>query len=565
MSIRSTRIHMEAEARYRFGRLPSPWRQILRSDATAVEKMAAGGDDGPRILCATSVGASAAVLPVDSLVAMALAARGAEPHMLLCDQVLPACEVATVGQFPRIEDFVERGPQHGLCRGCYAQGYAHYRPLPLPLLRYSDFITKQEVAHHLEVARGLSVEECCHYVHDGIEVGEHVRANLLRFFGSGTLADTELTQAVAARYLAGALTAMTVVRRVFEQIQPVCSVAHHGIYVPQGVVGQVARDRGIRVVNWGPSYRNTTVIYSHGDTYHRTLMDEPTANWRQMLWTEMREQQIDEYLAERRQGKGDWSWMAGVAEPIEQRDRLVSELGLDPAKPIIGLLTNVLYDANLFYQSNAFEDMLAWLFVTIDYFIDHSGLQLVIRIHPHEHQSAMVVQCVGAEIKERYGTLPASIKVIPSESNYSTYALMALCRAVLIYGTKTGVELAPTGVPVIVAGEAWIRNKGVTHDVSTREDYRDVLRQLPTMQRSSRDVVTLAKKFAYHFFFRRMIPLASLDPDADWPPRLRIHALSDLRPGKDPGLDVVCEGILRGKEFVYDPPEERVAGPVVAR
>ncbi len=46
----------------------------------------------------------------------------------------------------------------------------------------------------------------------------------------------------------------------------------------------------------------------------------------------------------------------------------------------------------------------------------------------------------------------------------STYALMSLCNSAIIYGTKMGVELTSVGLPVIVAGEAWIRNKGLTHD-----------------------------------------------------------------------------------------------------
>ncbi len=44
------------------------------------------------------------------------------------------------------------------------------------------------------------------------------------------------------------------------------------------------------------------------------------------------------------------------------------------------------------------------------------------------------------------------------------------CSTVLIYGTKTGVELSAQGTPVIVGGEAWIRNKGLTMDASSPND-----------------------------------------------------------------------------------------------
>ncbi len=51
-----------------------------------------------------------------------------------------------------------------------------------------------------------------------------------------------------------------------------------------------------------------------------------------------------------------------------------------------------------------------------------------------------------------------------------------LCDAVLIYGTKTGVELSSRGIPVVVAGEAWVRGKG--HHRSThapQEEYFGIL------------------------------------------------------------------------------------------
>ena len=61
-----------------------------------------------------------------------------------------------------------------------------------------------------------------------------------------------------------------------------------------------------------------------------------------------------------------------------------------------------------------------------------------------------------------------------------------------------------------------------------------------------------ARKYAYHFFFRRMIPLKCVKAmDASPPFRANIGTLQSLCPGQDPGLDVICEGILHGAEFVY--------------
>jgi len=240
---------------------------------------------------------------------------------------------------------------------------------------------------------------------------------------------------------------------------------------------------------------------------------------------------------------------AALRPELQERDDLMRELELDPTRPIFGLLTNVLWDAQLYYEGHAFENMLDWLWATLDHFVAHPELQLIVRIHPHEVKAGNR-QPVGVEIARRYPELPANINVISYDHSYNTYALMSLCRAVLIYGTKTGVELAPLGIPVVVAADAWIRNKGLTLDASSRAEYEVLLDRLPEIEPLDPETVARARRFAHHYFFRRMIPLRAIETDGD--PRLRVSSLDDLLPGADPGLDVICDGVLAGTPFVFD-------------
>ncbi|MFV1977802.1 MAG: capsular biosynthesis protein, partial [Myxococcota bacterium] len=228
-------------------------------------------------------------------------------------------------------------------------------------------------------------------------------------------------------------------------------------------------------------------------------------------------------------------------------------LGIDLSKPTIGLLTNVIWDAQLHYRANAFGSMMEWILATIDYFTRRTDLQLVIRVHPAEIRGTVPSrQRVTDEIGRLRGSCPANVFVIPPESPVSTYAVMDRCNAVLIYGTKTGVELSARGTPVIVGGEAWIRNKGLTLDAASPEEYLALLDRLPLAGRLDDATVTRARKYAYHFFFRRMIPIAAMKPTGEWPPyRMSVKTLAELEPGRDRGLDVVCDGILDAQPFVY--------------
>jgi hypothetical protein len=126
------------------------------------------------------------------------------------------------------------------------------------------------------------------------------------------------------------------------------------------------------------------------------------------------------------------------------------------------------------------------------------------------------------------------------------------------------VELTSIGFPVIVAGEAWIRNKGLTTDVTSRDQYRETLSRLPFGARLDERTVEQARKYAYHFFFRRMIPISFMEPTGEWPPyRAAIESLDQLERGSDPGLDVICEGILTGREFIFPAEKLGVSGSTV--
>lgn len=411
-------------------------------------------------------------------------------------------------------------------------------PLGLPIDRYSQYLDNN--------AQPVSSLES--NANSGID--EHAYAGALRYFGRGTLPDGAIGENVLAKYIEGAERTAAMMRRLVAENRPEVAVFHHGIYVPQGVVGNVLRGTGVRVVNWGPAYRKGTVIFSHGNSYHHTMMDEEPAQWSDIHWSEDEDAAVMSYLRSRWTGGNDW---INFQENAEQDISIIKErLALDFSRPVIGLLTNVIWDAQLHFRQSAFPSMLDWLFASIEYFIKRSDLQLVIRIHPAEVLGTVPSrQCATDEIFGRFGVLPPHIKIIGPEEKISTYSLMALCNSVLAYGTKTALELACTGLPVVVAGEAWCRGKGFTVDVSSPDEYLLTLDRLPFSTPLTAEQITAARKYAYHFFFRRMITVRNLSPlDRFGPYAVKVSRLDDLLPGADPGLDIICDGILENKPFV---------------
>jgi hypothetical protein len=541
------------------------WPDLLGADYPRLRaRVAALPANAPRVLVAPSVG-HPSMTTLDSVLAVALTLRGARVDVLLCDEALPACQVCLLGQLQNewvTNEFLAYGPKRELCRTCFSPAEAMFTGLGVRVLRYGDFLRDDERELAWRLARTLTAGEICGYVADGLPIGEHARAGAIRFFARASLEREPHGEAVLRRYFAAALITRFAVARLLSATRYVSATFNHGIYVPQGIVGAVARQSGTRVVTWIQSYRKNSFIFSHADTYHHTLMSEPVSSWTDLDWDEQVEGDLMAYLKSRWTGAMDWISFSHA--PETDLEAITRETGIDFSKPSIGLLTNVMWDAQLHYPRNAFNDMWEWLLTTIAYFASRPDLQLIIRVHPAELRGHIKSrQPIADEIRHEIGELPPNVIVIPPESGVSTYAVMTRCDSVLIYGTKTGVELTSLGIPVIVAGEAWIRNKGLTIDVRSRAHYKEVLDSLPLNRRLDEATMRRAKKYAYHFFFRRMIPLGVIKPTVgkSWATyAVDVSSLDALEAGRDAGLDTMCDGILRGTEFIYPAERLRTAG-----
>jgi hypothetical protein len=547
---RSTRL-MRRWYYARFDAYPD-WSRMLERDGAqwAAAREAARG--GPRVLLVTSVGSYAHAVTLESALAVALTLRGAEVHTVLCDAALPACAECEASLYPAMQRFIDRGPSGDLCRDCRWPAERVYDALGLKVVRYSEWITDDERDQAASMARAMPVDRVRDLRIDDLAIGEHAYAGALRFFASGSLDEEPHGEAVLRRYLEAALLTARATRRLLREGGYANATFTHGIYVPWGIVGEVARRERVPVSTWNVAYRKRRFIFSHNDTYHHTLMNEPVSQWEDLDLKPAHERELMNYLASRREGLFDWIVFHRPTKQDPQK--IAGTLGLAADRPVVGLLTNVSWDAQLHYPANAFPSMLDWLVQTVRYFERRPDLQLLMRVHPAEISGFPVSrQPVLRELGRRIPQLPANVIVVPPESGLSTYALMSLCNSAIIYGTKMGVELSSVGLPVIVAGEAWIRNKGITCDASTPEEYFQLLDKLPFPGRLSDAQIARARRYAYHFFFNRMIPLPFIEPKAGYPIyTLKVDDLDQLRPGATSGLDVICDGILHQRPFVMD-------------
>jgi hypothetical protein len=504
---------------------------------------------GPRVAIATSLGLQFAANTMDSLLAVALTLRGAIVEPIFCDGALPACQVIDHTLSPSVARIAAKGPQPDFCDVCQSSARRLYTPLGLNVRHFSEGLTPEDA--------GLAKR----FAQDWIDQSEtadmdprarHALAGALRFFGRAELPEDAQSRAIHARYLESAFLSAAAMQRLFAANRYDVVIAHHGIYTPQGLVAHVAREQDRRLVTWHAAYRTGRIIYQHRDTYHIEMPREDEAAWNRPIGAS-EDAALGAYLTDRETGAQDWITFQRKAP--EDAAALSVRLDLPASGKIYLLAANVAWDARLHYPASAYGHMIDWALDTVRWFAERPDRTLIIRCHPGEVVSSpRANDRLDMAIKAAFPVLPSNVRVIPPEDDTNTYALAQLSAGVLVFNTKLGMEMAARGKPVLVAGDAWIRGKGFSKDATSPDHYHALLADPETFEPLTGERQDRARRYAYHFFFRRCIPLGAIDTASGWPlASLRADAFNLARPGQDMGMDIVCNGVLNQTAFEMQP------------
>lgn len=503
--------------------------------------------DGTKVLIVTSLGLHFTANTIDTLFGLALTFRGARVQFAYCDGVLPACQMIDHNIVPSVSRTAKSGPQPDFCKVCTNTARRVHKPIGLPIHYYSKYIDDEDDRRATDFAQSV-IEKT-----DSAQTKElvvHAKAGALRFFGREYLdLDKPHVQSIYVRYLKAAWLADAAARKIIMNGNYDVVVAHHGIYVPQGPILEVARETKTRVVTWHSSYRKQHLIYQHNDTYHREMVKEKPSRWNKEVLSPQQDEDLTHYLKSRKIGALDW--ITFQRRQPETNEEIRKRFNLDKTKPVYLMAANVAWDARLHYPQSAFGSMKEWVVETVRWFIAHPDKYLIVRCHPGEIMSSPVAQDRLDDILAHlFPELPDNIKIVTPEMKANTYALANVSEGILIYNTKLGMELAAVGKPVVVAGDAWIRGKGFSRDATKPEDYKALLDDKKTFLPLSKVETQRARCYAYHFFFRRCVPLSMLEVEGRWPlVSLNKNTVSLSKSGKDKGLDIICNGIMNSTPF----------------
>jgi hypothetical protein len=463
-----------------------------------------------------------------AVMAHALQLRGASVHMLTCGGGLEVCDRANTYEAPPMPcrscaRFVEHSMDaHGFHHTSMRQYWAPGDEGGWPEL---DERSRDELAD----------------VRDGdVALGRLIDIPLKWFLCAADLDDDPLAGVTSRAFLRSARRIARGIERALDDIEPDIIVLLNGLFLFEGIAWALAERRGIDVVTYERAFLKETLVFSRETP---AGFYDFSADWAKAArpLTDGENTELDDYLARRRQGGAfDQFW--------EFRERAVDR----GTGRLAVLFTNLTWDTAVIGRDAAFPGIRAWVDTVIEAFAARPEHRLVIRVHPSELHlpGKRTRDGLEAYIRSRFETLPPNVEIVSADDLTSSYPLMDHADVGLVYTSTTGLELALSGTPVIVAGATHYRDKGFTLDADDAEEFLDQLDAVLADPARFAPDVDRARQYAHFFFFRAPIAAPAVVEPVPGLARITTDDLDDLRPGANAALDRICDGILLGTSFI---------------
>lgn len=297
---------------------------------------------------------------------------------------------------------------------------------------------------------------------------------------------------------------------VFDRTKPKMMVLIEANYAMMGALVDAAIQRDVNVIQITQPARDDAFIMKrltketrrhHPFSVSRSTMKQ----FEKFPWSKNHEHELMVEFQNRYGGK--W-FLQNRNQPgvvAKSREDIQRQLNLDPTKKTAIVFSHILWDANLFYGEDLFEDYGDWFVQTVKAACENPRVNWVIKLHPANLWKRAREGVTGRYseeqlISDHIGTLPEHVKLLYPNTDISTWSLFEFADyGVTVRGT-IGMEMPCLGVPVFTAGTGRYSSLGFTIDSKLKEEYLDKLGRIQEFGRMKDEQTLLAKKHAYIAF-----------------------------------------------------------------
>jgi len=453
-----------------------------------------------KILFASSVGMNPDFY-LGSILAKAMNDLGHETLTLICDKSLYACFNCSLIDFSEkfLKDKINENKSKNICYICNKYGTKIVNDGKLNFVNYSNFFNSDRIEHEFQKINNIqNIDSLKKYTYNKINIGNHSFSATVRFFANPNIKIENNHLKVFQSYTKSGLITVEVLKNLSKKFDFTHIVLDHGIYIPQGIIVEYCKKLKKNITTYATEIRNKCFIFSKNQSYHYEIVKK--IDLKNIQLTKKKISHTLNFLKQRRLGVNQW---------LLFNERIKTEkIKIDKKKINLAIFTNVLWDARVHFKEAVFETCEEWVLNTIKVISELSpnNINLYIRIHPGEEKGF---------VKSRYPLAPLIydyikknninfVKVIDSSDNFNSYDLANTCDYSICYASKIAIELAAIGKKVITTGDAWTRNKNITHDIKNKKEYKQVIKNINDKVYNYKFNKKNAIKFAYYYLFEAM-------------------------------------------------------------
>ena len=523
------------------------WNKILKGKRKLISKLHLDNYKDQKILIATSTGGLNFTTQIECLVSLALYIKGYEVEFILCDGKMNSCLMAQHNTIS--ENEIINSGMKKICGACFSYGNIVISELGFKINYYSEFLSEKDLQKIKNITQYLSFDEMKNFKFEEIFLGEHAFANLLRYYSVGRIKINEKNTKIFRNFIFSSIVTKVIFDKLFNKKKFNKIFLHHAIYVPQGIVAEVALQNKIDYITWAQTYKKNSIEISKNKHCAINNITADNSAWiNSSLKQEEKIKLIEHFEAKKNYRSEDWLTYS-QSQNDEALLQFIKKNNLDDKSKNICLFTNIIWDAQVIFPNEIFKDMLDWVSSTVDYFHKRQYLNLIIRVHPGEVKANyQSVEKINDFLKEKYKRLNKNIFIADNDSGINSYNLADHCSLNLVYSSRIAYELSALGHNVIVSGSAFCKNKGVTLDPKSKDEYFNLLDRLPNdLPLISEERKINALKYAHYYLNKVCVEIPSLETSQDqWPPfRFSNSLIENLTMEKDNGINHIVDIITK--------------------
>lgn len=457
------------------------------------------------------------------ILAKALELRGFNIIIFVCDGFLKACEIKSS------KNIKDNKP----CWHCKFNIKNIISKFNFEMVSYTSLFSEGEISliNQKIIERNYADLHLDDYLDDSLELS--VNDSVIRYFYGDV--DTTKASEVKNNNIQTAIFSYLAAKRLDKNYNPLSVISAMSAYSQwNAFYHYFTKSNRFKKVSLS-SFNLSSLLVNDFELYSNTDRFKKYKDLKRNKLSISDNKELFKFLKTRFKGKSEIFVRDGYFQDSENN----STITVDPKKKNIFLFTNIYWDVGVSESGYLYNDVIEWVFDTIDLVSDRSDINLFIKPHPGElFDSSTSLKTISDFIDERYSELPNNVQIIYPEQKINTYDLFDFIDLGLIYNGTIGLEMMLNDIPVISTGKTTYQNLNFAMHPKTVKDYLDLILRESYKKPSKSDLYF----YAYFYFLKTTIPFdLSTTYNASFAEIPKLESFDELSPGKSIMIDHFCK------------------------